>query len=212
MNKIFSIFIFLIFLFNYVIKLSANDDTYINSSNIIYNEKQNVIELAENSKINFKDTNILIDRGMIDYNKNEIEVLGNFYLYQELNILSGENLKGNTSLDIFTANNVSFIYNDDLKIDSDNIKREDNEVYFYNNFLTPCELEGYFNCPTWSLRIDKTKYEIKQDKFTHFDTFLQIADYKVFYLPYFTHYGAKAPRKKGFLTPTIEFTVGGDQG
>jgi len=212
MNKIFSIFLFLIFLSNYVIRLNANDDTYINSSNIIYNEKQNIIELAENSKINYKDTNVLIDRGIIDYNKNEIEVFGNFYLYQELNILSGENLKGNTSLDIFTANNVSFIYNDDLKIDSDNLKKENNEVYFYNNFLTPCELEGYFNCPTWSLRIDKTKYEIKQDKFTHFDTFLQIADYKVFYLPYFSHYGAKAPRKKGFLTPTIEFTVGGDQG
>ena len=212
MNKIFSIFVFLIFLSNYVIKLSANDDTYINSSNIIYNEKQNVVELAENSKINYKDTNILIDRGMIDYNKNEIEVFGNFYLYQGLNILSGENLIGNTTLDSFTANNVSFIYNDDLKIDSDNIKRENNELYFYNNFLTPCELEGYFNCPTWSLRIDKTKYEIKQDKFTHFDTFLQIADYKVFYLPYFSHYGAKASRKKGFLTPTIEFTVGGDQG
>ena len=212
MNKIFSIFIFLIFLFNYVIKLSANDNTYINSSNIIYNEKQNVVELAENSKINYKDTNILIDRGMIDYNKNEIEVFGNFYLYQELNILSGKNLIGNTSLDSFTANNVNFVYNDDLKIDSAEIKREDNELYFYNNFLTPCELEGYFNCPTWSLRIDKTKYEIKQDKFTHFDTFLQIADYKVFYLPYFSHYGAKAPRQKGFLTPTIEFTVGGDQG
>ena len=212
MNKIFSIFIFLIFLFNYVIKLSANDDTYINSSNIIYNEKLNIVELAENSKINYKDTNILIDRGMIDYNKNEIEVFGNFYLYQELNILSGENLIGNTSLDSFTANNVSFIYNDDLKIDSAEIKREDNEVYFFNNFLTPCELEGYFNCPTWSLRIDKTKYEIKQDKFTHFDTFIQIADYKIFYLPYFSHYGAKAPRQKGFLTPTIEFTVGGDQG
>tara|TARA_A100001015_G_scaffold14796_1_gene17277 strand:- start:1777 stop:2130 length:354 start_codon:yes stop_codon:yes gene_type:complete len=117
MNKIFSIFLFLIFLFNYVIRLSANDDTYINSSNIIYNEKQNIVELAKNSKINYKDTNILIDRGIIDYNKNEIEVFGNFYLYQELNILSGENLKGNTSLDIFTANNVSFIYNDDLKID-----------------------------------------------------------------------------------------------
>ena len=129
MNKIFSIFIFLIFLFNYVIKLNANDDTYINSSNIIYNEKQNIVELAENSKINYKDTNILIDRGMIDYNKNEIEVFGSFYLYQGLNILSGENLIGNTTLDSFTANNVSFIYNDDLKIDSDITKRENNDIF-----------------------------------------------------------------------------------
>ncbi|MDA8668916.1 hypothetical protein N9M26_04635, partial [Alphaproteobacteria bacterium] len=124
---------------------------------------------------------------------------------------SGQDLKGNTSLDIFSANNVNYIYNDDLKIDSDNLNRENNLLYFYNNFLTPCELEGFFNCPTWSLRIDKTKYNIEEDKFTHFDTFLQIADYKVFYLPYFSHYGVKAPRKKGFLTPSIEFTVGGNQ-
>ena len=199
MNKIFIlIFIFLIFLFNQVIRLNANDDTYINSSNITYNEKENIVELSENSKINFKNTNILIDKGIIDYNKNEFEVFGNFYLYEELTILSGQNLKGDTSLNTFTANNVSYIYNDDLKVDSDNLERENNIIYFYNNFLTPCELDGFFNCPTWSLRIDKTEYDIKEDKFTHFDTFLQIADYKVFYLPYFTHYGAKAPRKKGF--------------
>jgi lipopolysaccharide assembly outer membrane protein LptD (OstA) len=210
MNKIFIlIFSIFILLFNQILRLSANDDTYINSSNITYNE--NIVELAENSKINYKNTNILIDKGIIDYNTDTFEVFGNFYLYEELTILSGQNLKGNTNLDIFSANNVSYIYNDDLKIDSDSLDRDKNFIYFYNNFLTPCELEGFFNCPTWSLRIDKTKYDIEQDKFTHFDTFLQIADYKVFYLPYFTHYGAKAPRKKGFLTPTIEFTVGSNQ-
>ena len=213
MNRIFiSILLFIITLFSQIIKLVANDDTYINSSNITYNEKENIVELAENSKINFKNTNILIDKGIIDYDQNEFEVFGNFYLYEELTILSGQDLKGDTSLDIFSANNVNYIYNDDLKIDSDNLNRENNLLYFYNNFLTPCELEGYFNCPTWSLRIDKTKYNIEEDKFTHFDTFLQIADYKVFYLPYFSHYGARAPRKKGFLTPTINFTVGGKQG
>ena len=212
MSKIFIlIFSIFILLSNQILKLSANDDTYINSSNITYNESENIVELAENSKINYKNTNILIDKGIIDYNANNFEVFGNFYLYEELTILSGQNLKGNTSLDIFSANNVSYIYNDDLKIDSDSIDRNKNLIYFYNNFLTPCELEGFFNCPTWSLRIDKTEYDIKQDKFTHFDSFLQIADYKVFYLPYFTHYGAKAPRKKGFLTPSIEFIVGSNQ-
>ena len=32
---------------------------------------------------------------------------------------------------------------------------------------------------------------------------MQIADYKMLYLPYFSHYGNKAPRQKGFLTPSI---------
>lgn len=192
--------------------LNANDDTYINSKNITYDEEKNIIELAKNSKININKTNILIDRGIIDYNKNIIEVYGNFFLYEELNMLSGRDLKGNTKLDIFSASDVSYIYNNDLKIDSTKLNREQNIVNFYDNFITPCELEGFFNCPTWSLRIDKTEYNIEEDKFTHFDTFFQIADYKVFYLPYFTHYGAKAPRQKGFLTPSIEFTIGGEQG
>ena len=153
MNKIFIIIlIFIIFLFNQIIRLNA-DDTYITSSNITYNEKENIVELAENSKINFNNTNILIDKGIIDYKKNEFEVFGNFYLYEELTILSGQNLSGDASLNNFTADNVSFIYNDDLKIDSENLKRNNNIVYFYNNFLTPCELDGYFNCPTWSLKI-----------------------------------------------------------
>ena len=73
-------------------------------------------------------------------------------------------------------------------------------------------MEGFFNCPTWSLRIDETRYDIDRDKFDHFDSFLQIADYKVLYLPYFSHYGSKAPRQKGFLTPTLEFNIGGDPG
>ena len=55
MNKIhISVFLFFIILFNKILNINANDDTYINSSNITYNEKENILELAENSKINFK--------------------------------------------------------------------------------------------------------------------------------------------------------------
>ena len=212
MNKIIIIFLILAFLMRQIIILNAKDDTYINTSNIIYNEKEGIVELAEGSKINVNNTNILVDKGIIDYNKETIEVFGNFYLYQELNILSGKDLVGNTKFTKFTANEVSYIYNNDLKIDSDTAKRSGEIVYFYNNFLTPCELNGYFDCPTWSLRIDETRYNIIKDKFNHYDTFIQIADTKVFYLPYFSHYGAKAPRQRGFLTPSMQFSIGGDLG
>ncbi len=212
MSKLFLIVFIIIFFFKKLISFGANNDTYINTTNITYDEVENIIELAENSKININDTNILVDRGIIDYGNDRVEVFGNFYLYQNQNILSGKNLIGDTKLNNFSAIDVSYIYNNDLKIDSDKSKRSANIVSFYNNFLTPCELDGYFGCPTWSLRIDETKYNIEKDKFVHFDTFLQIADYKLFYLPYFSHYGTKAPRQKGFLTPTLEFTIGGNSG
>ncbi len=212
MSRLFLVVFIIIFFFKQLISLGADNDTYINTTNITYDEVENIIELAENSKININDTNILVDRGIIDYGNDKVEVFGNFYLYQDLNILSGKNLIGDTKLNNFSAIDVSYIYNNDLKIDSVKSKRSDNIVSFYNNFLTPCELDGYFGCPTWSLRIDETKYNIEKDKFVHFDSFLQIADYKLFYLPYFSHYGAKAPRQKGFLTPTLEFTIGGNSG
>ena len=212
MNKfIFIFFLFVVMLQQFIFAETKNN-TYINTSNISYDEKNNIVELSKNSKINISDTNILVDRGIIDYNKKEIEVYGNFYLYQQLNILSGKNLKGNIKLDSFNAYDVSYIYNNDLKIDSEQVNRSKNIITFYNNFLTPCELDGYFNCPTWSLRIDKTEYDLDKDKFNHFDTFLQIADYKLFYLPYFSHYGSKASRQRGFLTPMIEITINGDVG
>lgn len=212
MSKYFIPILIIIVFFKEIILLSANNDTYINTTNITYDESKNIVELAESSKININNTNILVDKGIIDYNKNEIEVFGNFYLYQGTNILSGKDLKGDTNLINFTAEDVSYIYNDDLKIDSDSAMRSESTIYFYNNFVTPCELDGYFGCPTWSLRIDETNYDIDKDKFVHYDTFLQLADYKILYLPYFSHYGAKAPRQKGFLSPTLEFQIGGNSG
>ncbi len=212
MSRCFVVFFLIIIFFRQIIYLNANNDTYINTSNITYYDDKEIIELSENSKININNTNILVDRGIIDYKNDKVEVFGDFYLYQEINILSGKNLKGDLNLNNFTASEVSYIYNDDLKIDSDNAMRSENNIYFYNNFLTPCVLDGYFGCPTWSLRIDETKYIVDKDKFVHFDTFLQIADYKLFYIPYFSHYGAKAPRQRGFLTPSIEFEIGGNSG
>ena len=129
-NKIIKIFLIL-FLYNQSIHLRANDDTYINSSNITFFENGNKIELAENSKINIEGVNLLIDRGIVDYEEDKIEIFGNFYLYEDLNILSGKNLKGNISLNKITANDVSYIYNDDLKIDSNKLDRNNNLIIFH---------------------------------------------------------------------------------
>ena len=134
MNKISIIFLVLILLIRQIFVLSANDETYINTTNITYDEERNILEFADNSKINIGDSNILVDRGIIDYNKNEIEIFGNFYLYQETNILSGKDLIGDTNLQNFKANKVSFIYDNELKIDSDSALRTGNDVFFYNNF------------------------------------------------------------------------------
>ena len=170
------IILFVIALFiRQIMIVNADNNTYINTTNIIFDEEKNIVELAEGSKINFNNTNILVDRGIIDYDNDNIEVFGNFYLYQDLNILSGKDLVGDTKLNNFKAYDVSYIYND-LKIDSDFAERSDGTVYFYNNFLTP-ELNGYLIL-TWSLRIDESNMTLIKINLTTILLFkLQIQKY-----------------------------------
>ena len=208
MNRFLFLFIIVVLLIRKLFALNeANDLSYINTKNIIYDNILNTIEFGEDSSLNFNNSIIQANKGIIDYKNDKIEIFGNFYLYQEDTILSGEDLISDLKLENFKSNKISYIYNNDLKVDSFRLEKEKDKLYFYENFLTPCKINGFFNCPTWSLKINKTKYLIKEDKFTHYDSFLQIADNKIFYIPYFTHYGNKAPRKNGFLTPTLEFNI-----
>ena len=48
MNKFIIISLVIIFFLRQIIILNADDDTYINTSNIIYDEKNNIVELSEN--------------------------------------------------------------------------------------------------------------------------------------------------------------------
>ena len=208
MSKFYKLFFYFFFI-NSLLAIE-NKNTYINTQNIEYDQKNDLVILGKNSLLNYKDINIELESGIIDYKKNSFEIKGKFYIYRNENILKGYNLKGDTNLIFFEADQINYIYNNELKIDAIKAKRDDNIFLFYENFLTPCKINGYFNCPTWSLKIKKTIYDYKEDKFTHYDTFLQIADYKLFYLPVFSHYGAKADRKSGFLTPKLEFNLTGE--
>ena len=60
MNKFFIVVLLLIFFFRQIIILNAENDTYINTTNVIYNEDKNIVELADNSKINIDNTNIIL--------------------------------------------------------------------------------------------------------------------------------------------------------
>ena len=206
-NKVFLFLIISIFFLNGLSAINLDDNTYINSKNVTYDENNKILELNNNAYLNINYTNIFIDQGKVYYEKDIVETYCNFHLSQGNNIISGENLKSNISFTSFSASNVSYVYNNDLKIDSKSINRNEEVISFYNSFITPCEINGYFNCPTWSIKVPKTVYYVEEDKFVHYDSFLQVADYKVFYTPYLSHYGNKAPRKKGFLYPSTEIDI-----
>ena len=204
MNKIFLFFIISISL-NVIAKEIANE-VYVNSNNISYDKKINIINLGKNSLINYDSTSIKTDSGKIDINHKTIDIEGNFYLNYAGDIMKGNQLRADLNFNEGSAKNVNYIFNKNLKINSKILQKIDKKIIFKDSFITPCDLEGFFNCPTWSLKVKKTKYSIDEDYFEHFSTFLQVADKKIFYMPYFSHYGSKAPRQKGFLTTTVQLT------
>ena len=204
MNKIFLILIILIS-WNIIAKEITNE-VYVNSNNINYDKKTNIISLGKNSLINYHTTSIKTDSGKVDINNKTIDIKGNFYLNYAGDIMKGNKLKADLNFNEGSAENVNYIFSKNLKINSKIIQKKDEKIIFQDSFFTPCDLEGFFNCPTWSLKVEKTKYSIDEDFFEHFSTFLQVADKKIFYMPYFSHYGTKAPRQKGFLTPTTQLT------
>ena len=205
MNKILFIFL-LLFVTGKFNAEPITNDIYVNSKNINYDKETNLISLGQNSLINYQSASIRTDEGVIDVGNKRINIEGNFYLNYSEDIMKGNSLNADLNFNEGSAKNVNYIFNKRLKINSENLNKKDNTIIFSDSFITPCDLEGFFNCPTWSLKVKKTKYNINDDFFEHFSTFIQIADKKILYLPYFSHYGSKAPRKKGFLTPTTELT------
>ena len=204
MSKVLILLFFLILAKNLIANKSS-EEVYVNSKNIFHDRELNMIYLGNDSLIDYHGTSIKTNSGEIDIENKKIKIDGIFYINYSGDIMKGNFLKADLNFNNGSAKNVNYIFNKNLKINAKTLNKTKNQIIFSNSFLTSCDLDGYFNCPTWSLKVKKTKYDIEEDFFEHFSTFIQIADKKIFYLPYFSHFGSKAPRKKGFLTPLPQF-------
>ena len=205
MNKILFIFVLLIMAVQFNAEQISNE-IYVNSKNLNYDKETDTINLGKNSLINYQSASIKTDEGLIDLKGKKIYIDGNFYLNYSTDIMKGIFLKADLNFKEGSAKNVNYILNKKIKINAELLNKVSDTLTFYDSFITPCDLKGFFDCPTWSLKVKKTKYNIEDDYFEHFSTFVQVADKKIFYLPYVSHYGSKAPRQKGFLTPTAQIT------
>ena len=191
MNKILFIFVLLIMAVQFNAEQISNE-IYVNSKNLNYDKKTDTINLGKNSLINYQSASIKTDEGLIDLKGKKIYIDGNFYLNYSTDIMKGIFLKADLNFKEGSAKNVNYILNKKIKINAELLNKVSDTLTFYDSFITPCDLKGFFDCPTWSLKVKKTKYNIEDDYFEHFSTFVQVADKKIFYLPYVSHYGSKA--------------------
>ena len=154
MNKILFIFL-LLFVAGKFNAEPITNDIYVNSKNINYDKETNLISLGQNSLINYQSASIRTDEGVIDLGNKRINIEGNFYLNYSEDIMKGNSLNADLNFKEGSAKNVNYIFNKKLKINSENLNKKDNTIIFSDSFITPCDLEGFFNCPTWSLKVKK---------------------------------------------------------
>ena len=67
MSKFYKLFFYFFFI-NSLLAIE-NKNTYINTQNIEYDQKNDLVILGKNSLLNYKDINIELESGIIDYKK-----------------------------------------------------------------------------------------------------------------------------------------------
>ena len=84
---------------------------------------------------------IVADGGYIDFKNNKIDIESKFYILQIMKFLS-KNLKSDTTFTNATANEISYIINENFKIQSANLEK-DEVINLFNNYITPCKINGF---------------------------------------------------------------------
>ena len=199
------IFLLLLY-FEVIFAADTSKEIYINSENIFYNKENDTVSVGKGSLINYQGATISTDNATIDNKTKQITIREKFYINSMGDIMKGDYFEGNIDLTNAKSYNINYLYQNELKINSKKFFKTNKTIQFEDSFITPCEINGFFNCPTWSLKVKKTLYDSDEDHFRHFGSFLQVADKKLAFIPFFSHYGSKAGRKKGFLTPRAEIS------
>ena len=184
-------------------KIKSKQVYYNRNSSKIYSDKESLIWDDEINIYNLKDKfvfdiltktiksnkSIITDRDNNKYffdklvvNLNDNEIAG-----QELKIDYENSFFGNINNEPSLKGRSSYSNNDELKV--------------YKGVFSTCNTINK-KCRGWELNTNEFKHDKKEKTFEYKHSWLKIFDYKVFYLPFFSHPDPTVKRKSGFLTPT----------
>ncbi len=145
----------------------------LNLSNEILNSNKSTVIDKENNKYFFDDV-------VINLRNNEI-------VGSELKIEYERSHFGNKDNEPTLKGRSSYSNDEELKV--------------YKGVFSTCDTTNK-KCRGWELNTKEFKHDKKKKIFEYKHSWLRIFDYKVFYLPYFSHPDPTVKRKSGFLTPT----------
>ena len=168
---------------------------YGNEKTLITDDEANIYELLDTFQINLIEE-IIIAKNALIKDKDE-----NKYLFENLMV----NLKVNEivgkELDINFKKSYFGNEKNDPVLKGRSLFSNDDELKVYKGVFSTCNIENK-KCRGWEINTEEFKHDKRKKIFEYKNSWLKIFDYKVFYLPYFSHPDPSVKRKSGLLTPS----------
>ena len=186
----------------------ADQTSTIIADEIISDKKTNSIDAKGDVVIiNHDGTKVKADKVTYQKEKQKIEAKGNIII----NELDGatyflDDFVSHDGLSYFEGTNVKARLDDDSRIVSKDIVKNNNITLLTDAEYTPCNENNYLikNCPGWKLKAKKI-YQDSDSKTIHYDhAKIYLFNLPIIYMPYFSHPDPSVNKRSGFLMPTIE--------
>ena len=182
----------------------------INSKNVIYNKKKELLFSKEKSKITDTFNNrINVDEFSYDVLKkiikaNQMEIVDideNKYMFE--NAIIDLNNKKIVGKDIVVRLDKSLFNSDnDPRFKGRSIKISKNKTEIEKGAFTICKIRKD-KCPPWHMTAEKIEHNKKDKLINYKNAWLKLYDMPILYFPKFFHPDPTVKRQSGFLIPSI---------
>ena len=193
--------------------LNLKEKYEINSKNLTFNQKENLI--YSNNKSSISDNignNFSVDAFKFDLIKNQIsakkiEVFDNknnkYYVENSIINLKTNEILGK-DIDILFDNPLFGNENNEPRLKGRSVISDDEKTTVYKGIFTTCKKREKNKCPPWSISADVVTHK-KKEKLIHYkNAWLEVYDKPIIYFPYFFHPDPTVKRQSGFLFPKFQ--------
>ena len=198
-------------------KIFTKQDYVIESENIIFDDKNNLIISKNKTTITDKDKNKIF--------LNNFEYLTNDFIFKsvgEIKLIDNLDNTYNFSQiyidtkkrELLGTDSKSYINNSDFKINTDNKPRifantvKINEEFseFNKSNFTICNYRKNDKCPPWTIQSTKMLHDSRKKTIYYDNALIKVYDIPIFYFPKLSHPDPSVKRRSGFLNPSFHDT------
>ncbi len=195
-------------------KIITSENYILESSNVVFDNKNKIIKSDNPTKILDPDGNIF-SVSMFNYNsiKNILFSKGNIKLednkknlYKFNQIYIDEKKKkvvGSDAKIFFNDNSMKVDERNNPRIFANSVSIDKGVTSVQKGVFTYCQFRENDKCPPWELRAKKIKHNSSKKTVYYDNAVLKIYDFPIFYFPKFSHPDPTVDRKSGLLIPTF---------